>query len=225
MPRTLPGISDAIIDANELEYFTFVRIDTNVPLRFTDRPGGFTGPIDGSSHTWFDTDFAHGPLRQSQQDILVATWISFSDLDNEWTNRVYADIARKSKIIFYVGIWNPQNGAYLGATPIYHGRLNEGEFDVRGRFSITPHYIPWSQKVPFTRMSGRCTNDYRNPEDCQYTGPEPDGQVTCGKTRQDCRARGNEININIYDDIPKANEKIMLGGVRHGLPPAPDTGD
>jgi hypothetical protein len=223
MPRTLPGISDAIINAHELEYATFVRIDIGTPLRFTDRPGGFTGAIDGASHTWYETDFQHGPLRQSKQDVLVSTWISFSNLDDEWINRVYAGVTRRAKTVFYVAIWNPQNDAFLGATPIYHGRLDEGELDIRGKFSIIPHHVPWSMKVPFTRMAGRCTNDYRNPEDCQYTGAEPSGQVTCGKTRSDCRLRGNEININIYDDIPKMNEKIMFGGVRHGLPPAPDT--
>jgi hypothetical protein len=228
MPRTLGSITEAILSANEYEEYDFIKIVFPSPvgtLRFTNRPNGYIGNIDGTSQTWVEVDYIHGPISQANQNILVVTWIRFANIDYTWTNYAYQYGIRGREATLYTGVWNPATGLFVNSYISYNGTLDEGEFNEYAKITVKPHHTPWHYLIPRGRMEGRCINTYRDLMDCQYTGAEPVGQLTCGYTRFDCRARGNEININIYDDMPKPDEKMMYGGIRHGLAPAPNLGE
>jgi hypothetical protein len=223
MPRTLGSITDAILTANEVEYWAFVKLILPAPigtLRFTDRPGGFVGNVDGTSQTWVEVDVTHGPIRQSRQDIMIVNWVQFANLDFTWTNYALQYGLRNRQITIYTG-WFDSVGAFVGSVNLFEGLTDEADCSDYCRLVLKPFSPPWDYKIPPAKMGGRCINDYRNPMDCQYAGAEPVGQVTCGKTRQHCRDRGNEININIYDDMPPDGQEITWGGESHGLVTAP----
>lgn len=230
MPRTLGDITEAILAANEYEEWDFIKIEMPSPvgtLRFTNRPGGYEGNIDGDINDWAEVDYTHGPLSQSSQNILVVTWIQFANIDYTWTNYALQYGIRNRITTLYTGVWNPVDDSFVDSYISYNGTLDAGDFGVTAKISLKPHHTPWYSPVPRGKMEGRCINTYRDPMDCQYTGAEPTSpvQLTCGYTRFDCRLRGNELNINIYDDMPKADEKMMYGGIRHGLAPAPNLGE
>lgn len=221
MTRSLGTVTDAIIAANEIEYWNFVSIELASPvglMRFTDRPYGFTGNIDGTSQTWNEADLEVGPIFQSRQEVLQVSWMKFANLDYTWTNWGFTPGLRDSKVNIYTGWWNTSTPTpvFAGAYKIYEGLVDAVELSAYAQLTLRPHHVPWSYKVP-PIQGGRCINVYRNPEDCQYFGAEPVGQVTCPKTRQGCIDRGNTINLNIYDDAPKHGE-ILVYGVKVQLP-------
>lgn len=229
MPREIGPITDALLLANELDYSEFVKIifSNGLTLRYTDREGGATENIDGTVQTWIEKDFTHSPLKQGVQDILAVNWLEFPNLDGYWTEKEYSPGIRGAEVFIYSGWWNVSGPSpvFVYAYPTYEGIFDDREIeDESAKLTIKPFNTPWGQPVPFNRMNGRCSNDYRNPDDCQYVGAEPAGQLTCFKTRQACRDRGNEINANIYDDAPVPGIQLTWGGIRHGLPPAPSIG-
>lgn len=232
MPRTLVSITDEMLAANEYEEWDFIKIIFPSPvgeLRFTNRPTGYTGNIDGTSQVWGEIDYTHGPLTQSSQSILAVTWIQFANIDYNFTNYAYEYGIRNRLATLYTGVWDPSTtpSTFKEAYVSYDGTLDAGEFGIHAKITLKPHHTPWYYLIPRGKMEGRCINTYRDPMDCQYTGAEPISpvQLTCGYTRFDCRLRSNELNINIYDGMPKADEKMMFGGIRHGLPPAPNLGE
>jgi hypothetical protein len=215
MPRTLPYAASEL-NANEQETWDFVKIEFPAPigiLRFTTRPGGFVGNIDGSSQTWVEYPFSYSPITQVANDLYSVNWISFPNLDNVWDNYNYDPGIRKIVTTIYEARWRVSDNSFLGARVQFKGRMDDGEFGEEAKINLKPLLDP-NQLSPYSKIGGRCTNDFMNPLDCQY--PYTPG-LTCEKTRAACRAYGNEIHINIYDDLITAGEQIVYGGINHGL--------
>ena len=215
MPRTLPFATSELTLGEQI-VFDFVKIEFPTPigtLYLTNRPEGYIGNIDGVSRNWTEVSFSYSPISQSTNELFQVTWISFPNLDNTWDNYNYSVGVRNVVVTLYKARWKAETGAFLGAYFYYRGRMNDGEFGVEAKINLKPYINP-NQEAPYGKIGGRCTNDFMNPLDCQY--PYTAG-LTCEKTRAACRAYGNEININIYDDLISANETIVYGGANHGL--------
>jgi hypothetical protein len=220
--RTLGPITDALLKANEIEIWHFISIHFPSPtgtLRFTDRKFGFVGNVDGTSQTWNETDFQIGPIFQSRQQVLQVNWIKFANLDFTWTNYAFTPGLSNVLVRIYSAHWNTVTNAYVGSYLLYEGRIDSAELSTVANMALRPHHSPWNMQQGNEMRSGKCINVYRSPEDCQFVGSEPVGEVTCPKTRVGCAARSNTININIYDDAPKINEVInYTGAINKNLP-------
>lgn len=224
MPRDIGSLVPSDLDIEEIEYWEFIKIvleeDT---LFFTNRPGGYTGVIgDNSTQVWEEYEISHGPLKQTMQSVLAVVSVTFPNIDFTWTNYAYTQGLRNKQVSIYTAWFDISTSLIIDSYITYEGRIDDGELDEVARLSLKPFFTPWDQPVPFTRIGGKCINDYRNPDDCQYAGAEPVGQVTCGKTRQHCRDRGNEAHINIYDDLPIIGQTVVLGGIPRILNNAPE---
>lgn len=204
MPRSITPSTSA-----EVEEWSFLKITLPAPhetLRFTDRPGGYTGEIvNGGSQIWVETDFDNGPFSLSSQQVLVVNWIKFANTDGFWSTIGQEVTIRGIPIVAYKGNFNIDTGNLEEAYIEYLGTLDEAEFKEEATFTIKPHDTPWSSLVLYNKLAAKCINDFMNPEDCQF--PYTPG-LTCAKTRAACREYENEEHINIYDDLPKPNERL-----------------
>jgi hypothetical protein len=213
--RDISPITQAILENELQEYWDFVKITFPSPigiLRYTDRPGGYTGNIDGTVQTWTETIFSFGGINQSYGNLNKVDWIVFADLTSLFKGLIYNPGIKNRLVSLYTGRWNVSTNALIKAYPIFEGKINDGEGEDEVRLSLKSGFE--DIKIPYAKMGGRCLNDFMNPLDCQY--PYTAG-LTCAKTRAACAAYGNEININIYDDMPLPGETMMYGGANHGI--------
>jgi hypothetical protein len=222
MPRSFTGISETLLRSRNIAFWHFAAITLPSPVgiqRFTNRPTGYTGNIDGSSQVWAESSLEVGPIHQSRQQTLQVNWIKFINLDYTWTNWAFTPGIRGSLVSIYEAWWDTSTTPFTFVESFigYEGKIDDHELGTRVQLVLRPFHTPWTLRILQEKMEGKCVNIYRNSEDCQYAGAEPVGEVTCAKTRTACAARSNTININIYDDAPSYTDELIYGGERHGL--------
>lgn len=231
MSRDTGSITQVHLRYPELEIWEFVKIVFPDAVRyFTNRPEGFNatlGEIDGLVVFWEEFNFTHGPLKQGLHKVMDVNWFKAANLDNYFTNLDNLYGLKDKEITIYTAWWDASvtPSVFVDGYIEYEGLTDNHE--IRKDYvniSLKPFHTGWNQRVPQSPIEGRCTNDYRNLEDCQYTGAEPAGETSCDKTRRACRLRGNEIHANIYDDAPKSGDILYWGGKSHGLSISPNQG-
>lgn len=153
MSRDLGGTPLGTIQANEIDWSYFVRIDIASPVgtkRWTDRPAGdFTGNVDGSSQTWTGADLIMGPLDQGDQEMV--SWMDFANLDYTWTSWANSPGLRGATVQVWVA-WFDAAGAVAGSYKVYDGRVDNGEYGPRAKMALTPQGRGWSRDVPYATI-------------------------------------------------------------------------
>lgn len=204
---------------------------TNPGTGYTSNPtvtftgGGGTTQATASASvtgTWMTSD-ANGlvvdALDQSEQDPLSVSAISFSNIDNRWTN--YANTVwasgfsglRGVQVRIWQGMFDPTSGAFSGGIKLYEGQIDNQELSVTAHLALRPYLTTWARYAPWSIPGPSCMYPYKDPLTCQYTGSEPVGESTCGKTRASCNARGNLAHFGGDDMMPKIGSTIEWYGV------------
>lgn len=222
MPRNLGTIPTSLPAANDVDWGYFVRLDIGGAVgtkRFTDyRKGDQTLSIDGSSQLWSAADLRVGSLDQGRQNALSVSSIDFANLPEspetvgQWTTWANTPGLRNVIVYVYVG-WFDLAGAFAGSYKIYEGRVDNHDLGRRAMLALKPHIASWSKQAPWAIPGPLCLYQYRDAQTCQYAGAEPAGETTCGKTRANCVARGNQARFGGADLMPKKEEKIYWGDV------------
>jgi hypothetical protein len=226
--RDVGAITQADLDAENISFNDFVRIEFPSPTgtkRFTNRPGGYVGNIDGASQTWDEYDVVVGRLAQGADSILDVSWVDFADVDNVFSGyaELHNGLTYISATIFRAHFAIPDDppdspGALLDSYIVYDGRLDEAQVGTRIRISLVPHRTSMGKPLPARLFLPGCQNEYGD-EMCQRT---PDGTFpTCPKTRDACIARGNIVHFVGFDLIPKQNAVLKWGNAAATLPNAP----
>lgn len=208
--RNLGGVQVATIAANVVDWSLFVRIDFPSPTgtqRFTDRPGGFTGNIDGSSQAWTEKSFVLGAANQSRQDVLSVSWLEFDNLDYTFQSWANTPGLRDVVVKVYAGWFN--GGSLEGAYAIYEGRFDDAEISQKAKITLKPHVTTWAQKILGNVLGTSCMNIFKDTATCQYVGAD----TTCNFSRYACNLKGNLARFNGFDLMPHPDQKITWGRV------------
>lgn len=231
LPRDLGSIPVSATQANEAHWYWFVRLDFPAPtgsLRYTNHPAGDKSlNIDGSTQTWVGSDGSDlqvDRLDQSQQSILSVSAISLTNI-NDGTGPRFTILAntnwgdgtsgmRDKVVTIWQGWFDPDTGAFLGAIKLYEGTIDNHELGPRAMIALKPFVTLWARATPWAIPSPTCMYPYKDPLTCQYAGSEPVGESTCGKTRANCVARGNQARFGGCDLMPKPGDTVHWGGVQ-----------
>jgi hypothetical protein len=196
--RDLLSIPVSALEANEVEYWLFVQLTAHdgTVYRFTERPAGF---VDGPN-TWHHNLIKVGSLQQSRQDALVASWVELGNLDHTFTNLSYTQDLRDSEIEVSVGWFTPGSASLLGRIPLYEGRVDDSLIEHTVKLTLKPHITPWTL-VSSRIIGATCLHDYKDAF-CAATSPE----AFCGRTHDDCAARGNTARFGGFRQLPIPGE-------------------
>lgn len=207
--RDLGGTPD--LDAKTVQHYNFARFDFPSPtgtIRYTNKPGGYTGNIDGVSATWTEYDFRFTDISNSQQTIMDVSSISIANLNNTWSG-LMLNIGIEMRPILLLQVWfNISTGATTGKMRFYSGRMEVARYQTgRVEISVVPHRYGLSQMLPGRIIGPTCGYIYGDPRTCQYPGPFTGDFESCDHSRTHCQARSNLVHFGGEDLIPK--EKLI----------------
>lgn len=207
--RDLGGTPD--VDAKTVQFYNFARFDFPSPtgiLRYTNKPGGYTGSLDGGSATWTEYDFRFQDVSNSEQTIMDVSSVSIGNLNNTWSSLVL-NTGIEMRPVLLLQVWfNIATGAVTGNMRLYSGRMElaryrEGRFEI----SLIPHRYGFSQMLPGRVIGPTCGYVYGDTRTCQYPGPFTAPYDKCDHSRTACAARSNLAHFGGEDLIPK--EKLV----------------
>jgi hypothetical protein len=215
--RDLGGVPVGAVNANVLAWAYFIRFALKSPLSpmyITDYyEGNFTGQIIGgysAATVWNgERGFTVNGLTQSRTDPLSVTYLEVFNLDRYFTNAANTPGIKGTLVEIFVGEFD-YNSVWLGSYKVFEGTVDDHSLRSIASITIKPHHTPWGYLWLSIMQNATCHNNYRGPY-CKYAGAEPPGQVTCGRTRQNCADRSNLANYNGFDLSPKANEILDWG--------------
>lgn len=216
-PRDLGTIAVVDTESSIIETRYFIKIDFPAPtgtIYLTNKPCGKTGLINlavgGPAQNWKEFPMEVGPLDESQQHMQSVSWIKFANADsvvNGFAAKQFTTWKRNPGIsgvavTVYVGQFNPQTQAFLGAYQKYSGKFGGGEYDLWAQITLQPNDTTWSKMFPWAMTGPNCVAEYRDPETCAYAGAEPVGEDRCDHSRGACQRRANERNFLGFDLVP-----------------------
>lgn len=206
--RGLGGTPTSAVEARRAKFFWFVKITFPSPtgvLRYTDRPGGFVGDIEGSSQTWTAYDVRVGELTQTQQTVLDVSWIEIANNNNVWSTLILNTGIANRPIELWQAWFDPDTDAKSGQNSPFYGRLDKA-VPVRGKFkiSIVPDKSGFSQQLPARVIGPICGYIFKDTATCQYVGAD----TACDHTREACRNKSNLAHFGGFDQLPNPNVPI-----------------
>ncbi len=140
--RDVGTVADARFDDSQIEIREFVKVDFGSPvLRYTNKPGGLTADIDGSSETWTEFPLTIGPIQQGRDTALDVSWVRFADADgdNLWVGYLVDPGIRQIPCVIYRAHFSVVDGSLLGSYVLYDGEMDEGRDDGSGvRIVLVP---------------------------------------------------------------------------------------
>lgn len=224
--RDLGGISDAATQNNNIQVYTFVRLDIASPIGtkcFTNKPCDATGKItlnlrgDGS-FDWYEYDVMIGTIKESIEDDSSISYLKFGNLsaqagllDRQWTKWSNTPGLRGATVWIYRAQFDPITDAYLGAYLRFYGELGGGTY--KEEATITVRTKNADADSPESCVNATCAflRYYRGP-DCGFAGAEPAGEVTCDGSRGACTRRSNQLNYGGFDRLAAPGTEQQWSG-------------
>lgn len=143
--RDVATVASARFDDDQIAIREFVKVEfTGGPgtLRYTNKPSGFVGDIDGSSQTWTElANLTIGPLQQGRDSALEVSWVEFPDADaaNTWVGYLTSPGVRGVPCTIYRAHYSVSSGALYDAYTLYEGEMDEGrDMGTRVRVVLVP---------------------------------------------------------------------------------------
>lgn len=174
MPRALGGVPVVNIQANNIQYAWFVKIEIPAGsfIYYTDKSSDYVDAshnINGvDTPTWSSYDIKIGPLVQNQISPLDVSYIEIENLDNVWSTYMLTNGTRFRSIQIYMAWFDPITDAFLGSMKVFDGRSDECTLGSRIRMSLVPHRTPWNALVPARRFLPTCQYLFKDTSTCQY---------------------------------------------------------
>lgn len=148
--RNISSIPVALIEANEIDWGWFVRVDVASPVgtkRFCDRAADYTGAIEATSATWLcGSDLRVGAIDQGREFTLQPSNFSVSNLDYTWSNWAQSPGISDAPVEIYVG-WFNADGSLAGAVKLYHGRIDNHGVLSRAELALKPWVSEWARRA------------------------------------------------------------------------------
>lgn len=211
--RGLGGVPSATLDGATVYFYDFVRFDFPSPtntLRYTNKPSGFVGNIDGGSQTWVAYDMRVGAVPQSMQSILDVGWLTLQNVDNVWSDILLNKVWEFRPIYIWQGWFNPTTEAFVGNPKFYEGRTEKADYENgRVRVSFTPHRSGQNVLFPNRVIGPNCGYIFKDTETCQYVG----ATVVCDHTRAACAAMAGGSNLahfGGFDLLPSISQAATV---------------
>jgi hypothetical protein len=205
--RNTGTVGGAEFTKAQVRFFDFVSFTFPSPtgvIRYTNKPGGFVGNIDGTSQTWVEWDIKVPGLAIAQQSKLDVSWIEIGDNNDVWSSLVM-NVGIETRPVTIWSAWFDPSDALLGKFSPYYGRLDQAQIRGKARISITPLRSGLSQLLPARIIGPICGYIYGDARTCQPPPGTTTTFPTCDHTRAACAVRSNLAHFGGFDLLPAIN--------------------
>jgi hypothetical protein len=218
--RNVGGVPTSDFSAGTVRPFIFYRIDFPSPTparRYTNKPGGFTGNIDGlGSFPWSEYAIDITAFSEGRDSTSNVTAIEIGNAGGEWyvleASPGFADVP----VDIWIGRFDSTATTLLGSYRRTRGVFGSYDLAETLQIEIVPEAAAWVTDVPI-EMGAACSAPFKHPELCTYAGTD----TTCLRTLADCTSKGNQAQfLGLALGIPPGTE-ISWDQFRKTVPRAP----